>query len=172
MVLCVQSVEWVMSVVGMGKRVPSVTLAALINERVQPRALERLLEGRRAVIIGVPGAFTPVCTEHHVPGLNDSADRLRASGVSALFCVTPNDPWTTSAWARQVDPEGKLIFLSDGNLALSNALGTTIRDSDNFLGLRNRRYLLQTRDGVIERFSVEASPLALTCTRAQDILLD
>jgi 2-Cys peroxiredoxin 5 len=161
-----------MAEVGVGKRVPPLNLGVLVDGMIQPRSLEMLLQGRRAVIIGVPGAFTPVCTEHHVPGLINSAERLKASGVGLLVCVTPNDPWTTDAWARLVDPERKLLFLSDGNLALAAALGTTIRDTDNFLGQRSRRYLLQTRDAVIERLNVETSPLALTCTRAQDVILD
>jgi len=161
-----------MTRIGVGKRVPHVTLGGLVAEEIQPRSLETLLQGRRAVIIGVPGAFTPVCTEQHVPGLINSADRLKASGIGLLICVTPNDPWTTGAWSRQVDPQGKLLFLSDGNLALAGALGTVIRDTDNFLGQRTRRYLLQTRDAVIERLTVETSPLALSCTRAQDIILD
>lgn len=161
-----------MEAVSVGKRVPPVTLGTLVGDEIVARPLERLLLGRRAVIIGVPGAFTPVCTEHHVPGLIASADRLLAGGIGLLICITPNDPWTTAAWARTIDPDHKLLFLSDGNLALSNALGATIRDTKHFMGQRNRRYLMQTRDAVIERLTIETSPLALTCTRAQDVFLD
>jgi 2-Cys peroxiredoxin 5 len=161
-----------MDAVGVGKRVPPVILGAMFGDEIVARPLERLLLGRRAVIIGVPGAFTPVCTTQHVPGLIASADRLSAGGVSLLVCITPNDPWTTAAWARTIDPDHKLLFLSDGNLALSNALGATMRDTEHFMGQRNRRYLMQTRDAVIDRLSIETSPLALTCTRAQDVLLD
>lgn len=157
---------------GAGRRVPSVSLGALVGDVIQPRSFEHILMGRRAVVIGVPGAFTPVCTEQHVPGLINNADRLKASGIGLLICVAPNDPWTLDAWARQVDPGRKLMFLSDGNLALANALGTTMRDTDHFLGQRTRRYLLQTRDAVVERLTVETSPLALSCTRAQDVILD
>jgi len=157
---------------GVGKRVPPIGLGVLVGEEIQARSLEQLVAGRRAVIIGVPGAFTPVCTEQHVPGLINGAERLKASGIDLLICIAPNDPWTIRAWARQVDPGRKLMFLSDGNLSLAKALGTTIRDMDHFMGLRTRRYLLQTRDAVIQRLTVESSPLALSCTRAQDVFLD
>lgn len=155
-----------------GQRVPRISLGVLVGQEIQPRSFEQILAGRRAVVIGVPGAFTPICTGLHVPDLISSAERLRASGIDLLICITPNDPWTMDAWARTVDPHGKLMFLSDGNLALAKALGTTIRDTEHFLGLRTRRYLMQTRDAVIERLTVESSPLALTCTRAQDVIID
>ena len=161
-----------MAEVGVGRRMPPVSLGVLVGEEIQSRSFEQLLMGRRAVIIGVPGAFTPVCTEEHVPGLINSAERLKASGIGLLICVAPNDPWTIEARARQVDPGRKLMFLSDGNLTLAKALGATIRDTDHFLGTRNRRYLMQTRDAVLERLTVETSPLALSCTRAQDVILD
>lgn len=155
-----------------GRRIPPVSLGALLSGEVHARSLEQVLAGRRAVMIGVPGAFTPVCTEQHVPSLIASADRLKVSGIDLLICITPNDPWTTDAWARQVDPGRKLLFLSDGNLSLATALGVTVRDAEHFLGLRNRRYLMQTRDAVIERLTVETAPMALSCTRPQDIILD
>ena len=157
---------------GVGKRVPPIALGVVENGEIRRRALEGLLAGKRAVVVGVPGAFTPVCTREHLPDFIISAERLRAGGIDLMLCVTPNDPWTTAAWAQQLDPGGTLVFLSDGNLDLAEAIGARFRDTEHFMGWRSRRYLMQTENAVIKRLTIETQPLALTCTRAQDVMLD
>ena len=133
--------------------------------------LERYLAGRRAVIVGVPGAFTPVCTAEHVPSFIAQAPSLEKSGFSRVICIVGNDPWVTAEWAQKLDPEGRLDFLSDGNFALGRALSAMSSAVELFMGERPTRYLLITRDCVVERIRLEPSPIALTCTRPADVYL-
>ena len=153
-----------------GQRVPSISLGRLDNGEVRRVGLEMLTAGQRVIIVGVPGAFTPVCTSQHVPDFVANAERLKASGFTRTLCIGPNDPWTMSAWAREVDPDGKLEFLSDGNLELSRAMGLTVREPEMFLGERSRRYLMVVNNSVIERLNIEPRPLGLTCTRASNLI--
>jgi len=138
---------------------------------IESVALERQLQGRKVLLLGVPGAFTPVCTTEHVPELVAHADRLKASGIDRIFCIATNDPWSIALWAEQLDPEGKVEFLSDGNLDFGRALGLTTREPEVFLGERSRRFLMVTEDVVIRHLVVEPNSLALTCTRPGDLLL-
>lgn len=151
-----------------GERVPQVTLGRVSNGAVTPISLRDELAGKRAMLIGVPGAFTPVCTHEHVPSVIANVERLRAAGITAFYCVTPDNPWVTEAWARDVDPAGRLTFLSDGNLALARALGVTITDHDHCLGETSTRYMLVTDNGMVRRLTAEPHFASLTCTRAQD----
>jgi peroxiredoxin len=154
-----------------GDRAPNLQLARLVDDHLETIHLHALTARRRGIIIGVPGAFTPVCTYRHIPDFVAKADRLRAQGFDLIACVAPNDPWTVQAWAHYVDPMGKITFLSDGNLALARALRATVADYDNFLGETSTRYLMMLKSGVIERLTLEPHPMALTCTRPDDVLL-
>ncbi|MEZ6022763.1 MAG: redoxin family protein [Hyphomonadaceae bacterium] len=142
-----------------GDQVPQVVLARLLpTGEVQPLALREMLNGKRGVLVGIPGAFTPVCTQTHIPELVTQADRLRRAGFDHVLCIVPDNPWVLNAWAPLVDPQGKLTFLSDGNLKLARALGVTLLDQRNFLGECPTRYMLVAEDGVITRLHTESHP--------------
>jgi 2-Cys peroxiredoxin 5 len=154
-----------------GFRIPDVALAELVNGEVSVVRTNALFGGQRVAVIGVPGAFTPVCTRQHLPGFIANAKALRASGFSALICIAPNDPWTVQRWAQDLDPHGAIRFLSDGNRDFVRRLGLMARETQLFLGECSKRYVMTVDRGAIERIQVETSVLALVCTRAE-VLLD
>lgn len=158
------------SLIGPGMRVPQVGLARLDGDTVETVLSDQLLARRRAVVIGIVGAFTPVCTSAHIPEFVDRADDLRRLGFDRVICVVPNDPWTMIAWSRLVDPENKILFVSDGNLSLARSLGLTFEGTGMFLGERSRRYMMLVKDGIVERLTVELIPTELACTRARDVV--
>jgi peroxiredoxin len=149
-----------------GRPVPRVMLAQASATDIEPVQLDVLIGSRRALLFGVPGAFTPICTHQHVPDYVTNAAALRRSGYELLVCVAPNDPFTLHAWSRSVDPKGSLLFLSDGNQDLARALKLETRHDEYFVGKSNFRYLLTTNAGRIDHLAVEDSFSALTCTRA------
>ncbi len=151
-----------------GANVPAVRLGRLRNGQVERVQLDKLVADGRSILIGVPGAFTPVCSKEHVPDFIAQADRLRAGGFRNFLCIVANDPFVVAAWADQIDPEGKVTFLSDGNLDLADQLGVRMRDASLFLGSRSQRYMMVVRDGVIDHFAVEKTILAVTCTRPRE----
>ena len=155
-----------------GRFPPQAVFAELVGDEVRHVPSGDVFGFRRAVIIGVPGAFTPVCTERHLPDFVAQAPRLLASGIDVIACITPNDPWVNAAWSKQIDPKGKIRMLSDGNLDFCRALGLTASAREWNLGERSRRYLMQLRGGRIDRISVERSIIEVACTRPQDLMVD
>lgn len=153
-----------------GSRIPGIRLGYYEDGEVQSLDAPDIFAVGRSVVMGVPGAFTPVCTRLHVPDFVRSADSLRASGFGQLICIVPNDPFVVAEWAAQVDPGNKLRFLSDGNLEFTSALGLQATHRDLFLGMRSERYLLVIDKGVIVRFKIEPNIFGFTCTRAQDVV--
>lgn len=153
-----------------GDRIPQASLGRLVHGEVELVSLQQLLADKRAVIVGLPGAFTPVCTCEHVPDLLGNVDQLRASGIDYVIVVAPNSPWAIEAWAERVDPSGKIMFLSDGNLALARALGVNTFDPANMLGETTARYMMIAGKGVVHRINVEPNVNRLSCTRAQDVV--
>ncbi len=154
-----------------GRRVPPAALAELAGGVVRTIGTEPLFAGRRSLVIGVPGAFTPVCHQVHLPDFVAMADQFRAAGFQQLLVIAASDPFALSAWSSTIDPEGRLRFLSDGNLEFTRKLGLTSQESALFLGERSRRYTMIVQDAVVERLSVETSILNVTCTRADVVEL-
>jgi len=155
-----------------GGRIPNVLLACLKGNEIRTVSTHRLFAQGRTIVMGVPGAFTPVCTRQHVPDFVSNADKLAAAGYNRLICLAPNDPYVLTAWADQLDPENKIDFYSDGNLAFATALRLQEKNSDLFLGWRSKRYMMSIVNGVIQKLRVETSIVNYSCTRAIDALDD
>lgn len=155
----------------LGARVPDVKLASLRGGEIVPIAAPDLFAGAKSVVLGVPGAFTPVCSDAHVPDFVRNADTLSRAGFSQLVCIAASDPYAVDAWRTRVDPLAKLRFFSDGNLDFCRALGLASAQRELFLGERSERYMLVVEDQIITRVRVETSILRFNCTNAEDVLL-
>jgi 2-Cys peroxiredoxin 5 len=157
--------------VASGQRVPAAALAELQDGELVVVRTERLFAGKRAIVMGMPGAFSPTCAQKHLPDFIGNADRLRSAGFQLLACITPNDPWVIERWARELDPKGRIRFLSDGNLDLTRKLGLSVRADHYHLGERSARYTMILRDAVIEKLAVEHAIEEFSCTAVDAVLL-
>lgn len=153
-----------------GRRIPDVKFGYVEAGEIRSVSANSIFAFSRSVAIGIPGAFTPVCTKRHIPDFIKNAEKLRASGYSQLICIAPNDPFVLAEWAREVDPEQKLRFLSDGNLDFTRMLGLLKENREYFLGYRSERYMMIVHNCTIARLRVEADILSYTCTTADDAL--
>ncbi|KAF1722596.1 peroxiredoxin [Pseudoxanthomonas wuyuanensis] len=137
-----------------GDRIPEVILKR-IREGVETIDTHALFEGRKAVLFAVPGAFTPTCSEKHLPSYVQHFDQFRHRGID-VFCVSVNDPFVMQAWGKtQHVPDG-LQMLADGNADLVRALGLEMDASAYGMGTRARRFALYVEDGVVRNVFVEA----------------
>jgi peroxiredoxin len=155
-----------------GRRLPDVYLGEMRNGEIESINAQEVLGRGRVLAVGAPGAFTPVCSSEHVPGLVANHDKLKRSGISDLVCIVAGDPFVTDVWRRSVDPLGRVRFVSDGNLDFARAMGLLERETSLFMGDRSQRYLLLVQDGVIASLRVEASMLDLSCTRSDEFVLE
>ena len=137
-----------------GDRLPEVTLQRIRDgvENVDTRAL---FDNTKVVIFAVPGAFTPTCSEKHLPGFVQQFEAFRDKGVE-VACVSVNDPFVMKAWAEsQHVPEGMMV-LADGNGDFTRALGLEMDASGYGMGMRSKRYAMYAEDGVVRQVMVEA----------------
>ena len=137
-----------------GDRLPEVALQR-ISTGVETLDTRTLFENRKVVIFAVPGAFTPTCSEKHLPGFVEHFDAFRERGVD-VACVAVNDPFVMQAWAEsQHVPEG-LMMLADGNGDFTRALGLEMDASAYGMGTRSKRFAIYAEDGVARQVLVEA----------------
>lgn len=152
-----------------GARLPDVDLAYLVGGELRTTRPDNVFAGVRAILIGLPGAFTPVCHGKHLPDFVAAWPKLMASGFDLVAWISPNDPWTQEVWASTIDPENRLRRFSDGNLAFARAAGLTCRADDLFMGERCERYSMVLKNAVVERLSVEPHYATFSCTHAAAI---
>ena len=137
-----------------GDRLPEIPLQR-IREGVETVDVHTLFDGKQVVLFAVPGAFTPTCSERHLPGFVEKFDAFRQRGVEVL-CLSVNDPFVMKAWGEsQHVPEG-LQMLADGNGEFTRALGLEMDASGYGMGTRARRFAMFVDDGVVKQLHVEA----------------
>jgi glutaredoxin/glutathione-dependent peroxiredoxin len=153
-----------------GDRLPEVTLRQLTPDGVKEVSISDLTRGKRVVLFAVPGAFTPTCSEKHLPGFIDLADDITAKGVDAILCVAVNDPFVLNAWEKARNVGGKVKILSDGNAEFTRALGLDFDGSAVGLGTRSKRYAMVVDDGVVKTLMIEDAPAQAEKSSARAIL--
>lgn len=137
-----------------GERIPEVVLKR-IRDGVETVDTRTLFDGHRVLLFAVPGAFTPTCSEKHLPGYVEHFDEFRKRGID-VYCMAVNDPFVMQAWGKsQLVPDG-LQMLSDGNGELARAMGLEMDASSYGMGVRARRFALYAEDGVVRALFVEA----------------
>ena len=101
--------------IAVGEKLPSAMLATLGPDGPEMHATADLFAGKRAVLFGVPGAFTPTCSARHLPGFSDRAADLAAQGVALIACTSVNDVFVMEAWRKSQNIDGEVMMLADGN---------------------------------------------------------
>jgi peroxiredoxin len=137
-----------------GDRIPAATLN-VIKDGVQSVGTDELFKGKKVVLFSVPGAFTPTCSEKHLPGFVEHYQEFRQRGIEVV-CMAVNDAFVMKAWAKDRGvPEG-LLMLADGNGDFAKALGLEMDASKFGMGVRSKRFALYVEDGVVKQVHVEA----------------
>ncbi len=137
-----------------GDRIPEAVLQH-IEEGVKKIDTPTLFEGRRMVLFAVPGAFTPTCSERHLPGFVEHFDAFRERGIE-VACMAVNDPFVMQAWGESQHVPPGLRMLADGNGDFTRALGLEMDASGYGMGLRSKRFALYAENGVVKDLFVEA----------------
>ncbi|HEY8587848.1 MAG TPA: peroxiredoxin [Rhodanobacter sp.] len=137
-----------------GDTVPDIAIK-VIDGGIQPAQTGALFAGRKVLLFGVPGAFTPTCSNKHLPGYAKHFDEFRQRGISVL-CLAVNDAYVMQAWAAAQQVPGGLLLLADGNAQFTRALGLELDGTAFGMGLRVRRFALYAEDGVVRLLRVEA----------------
>lgn len=138
-----------------GDKIPNVTLTQPTLEGLQPVQSNDVLGTGKVVLFAVPGAFTPTCSDHHLPGFVMQADEILAKGVDKIACIAVNDAFVMGAWGNAQGTGDKILMLADGNGDFTTAAGLELDLKGLGLGVRSQRYAAILQDGVVEQLFVE-----------------
>ncbi|GLJ15295.1 hypothetical protein SUGI_0250750 [Cryptomeria japonica] len=130
-----------MAPIAVGDKIPDGTLAYFNEEgNLQQLSVHSLAAGKKIILFGVPGAFTPTCSLMHVPGFIEKAEELKAKGVDDIILISVNDPFVMREWAKTYPNNKHVKFLADGAANYTHALGLELDLSNKGLGIRSRRF--------------------------------
>lgn len=144
--------------ISVGETLPDTTFKTMTADGPKELTTSEIFAGKTVVLFGVPGAFTPTCSNNHLPGYLDNFDAITARGVDTVAVVATNDVHVMGAWARFSGGEGRLLYLADGNGDFVKAAGLDADLSQAAMGLRSRRFSLIAVDGVVKAINVETKP--------------
>jgi peroxiredoxin len=153
-----------------GDRVPSADLFEPGAGGPEKLTTDALFKGRKVVLVGMPGAFTPTCHRNHLPGFIENRDAILAKGVDEIVVITTNDTHVLRAWAEASGCKDKIRFVSDGNLDFITKTGLSYDASGTGMGTRARRFAMIVEDGVVAAVAVEEQRGQTAVSSAAQIL--
>lgn len=115
-----------------------------------------LMRGKKIVIFGLPGAYTPTCSAKHVPGYLQHYEALKAKGVDEIWCLSVNDAFVMGAWGRDQKTAGKIRMMADGSAEYTKKLGLELDLTARGMGVRCQRFSMLVEDGVVKSLNIEA----------------
>lgn len=136
-----------------GQTIPSVTLSQLTDDGMQTLTNSELFADKKVVFFAVPGAFTPTCSNAHLPEFITLADKIKAKGVDAIYCVSVNDAFVMKAWGASQNAQ-EIAMLADGDASFTKALGLDMNTA-GFGGVRSKRYAMIVENSVVTGLFVE-----------------
>jgi glutaredoxin/glutathione-dependent peroxiredoxin len=153
-----------------GDKVPSATLRYLSPEGPKEITTDELFRGKKVALFAVPGAFTPACSQRHLPGYVEKAADLKAKGIDTIACVSVNDAFVMDAWGKNQNCGDKVMMLADGSGEFAKAVGMELDMKTRGLGVRSQRYSMLVDNGTVKSLNVESQPGQVEASSAEAML--
>jgi peroxiredoxin len=152
-----------------GDTIPSMKLMTATPEGPKEISTDEIFKGKKVVMFGVPGAFTPTCSARHLPGFVQQAEAIRAKGVDQIVCLAVNDAFVLGAWAKEQGVADQITMLADGSGVFTKALGLELDLVGRGLGTRAQRFALIADNGKVTNLAVE-QPGGFEVSKAEAVL--
>jgi peroxiredoxin len=153
-----------------GDKLPETTFRVMTADGPAPKTTDEVFKGRKVVLFAVPGAFTPTCSNNHLPGFLAKLDEIKAKGIDHVAVTSVNDVFVMNAWAKASGGDGQIEFLADGSADLAKAIGLELDATGGGLGVRSKRYAMIVNDGTVEWLAVEDAPGKADATGAEAVM--
>ena len=144
--------------IAVGDKLPDATFKEMTADGAKVITSAEIFAGKKVVLFGVPGAFTPTCSNNHLPGYLENHDAILARGVDTIAVVSVNDVHVMGAWANFTGGQGKILYLADGNGDFAKSIGLDADYSVGGMGLRSKRFSMIFDNGKVTALNVETKP--------------
>ena len=151
-------------------QIPDIEIFHLIDGEPQTSKIRDILGNGKAVLFGLPGAFTSTCSKLHLPGYVANADKIKAKGIDNIFCLSVNDPFVMNAWGEANNAAGKITMISDPYLLFTKAIGAEVDRNSKGMGIRSNRYAMVIQNLEVVNIQVEKETKQCGLSSAEGVL--
>jgi peroxiredoxin len=153
-----------------GDKLPDAKFRVMTAEGAAWKTTDDIFKGKKVALFAVPGAFTPTCSNLHMPSFLNNIDAIKAKGVATVAVTGVNDVFVMEAWKKASNAGGKIEFLADGNGEFAKAIGMDFDGSGNGLGIRSKRYSMLVDNGAVKTLNIEEAPGKCEVSGGQTLL--
>ena len=136
-------------------KIPNSEIFVLEDGEPIKKNIEEFLKNKKAIIFGLPGAYTSVCSAKHLPGYIKMHQKYKDKGIDQIICISANDPFVMNAWGKENNVGDKIIMIGDPFLNFIRAIGAEVDKSGRGLGIRSNRYTMLVDDMRVIKLKVE-----------------
>ena len=144
--------------ISVGDTLPEASFQIMTEDGPALKTISELCDGKKVIIFGLPGAFTPTCHASHLPGFLENLDAFREKGIDDIAVTTVNDIHVTNAWAKETGGSGKIHYLADGNGDFAKSIGMDVDLSVAGMGVRSKRYAMVVDNRAVTHINIEDAP--------------
>ena len=142
-----------------GDRLPDEKVF-IIDKQHKEIPVSEILNKGKVILFGVPGAFTPTCSNQHLPSFLQSAEKLKNKDIKKVFCISINDPYVMEAWGKSYNLKNELTLLADVKGNFTKSIGAEFNWRE--WAIRSKRYTMLIEEGVVKKLVVEEGKCELT----------
>ena len=151
-------------------KIPDVEVFQLINNEPVKIRVKKMFQEKKSILLGMPGAFTSVCSSKHLPGYLNNIDRFKSKGIDLIACIAVNDPFVMNAWGKKQNVHENILMLGDPFLTFTKSIGAEVDKSGRGLGIRSNRYTMLIEDNKILQIHEEKETGMCEISAAQNFL--
>ncbi len=150
--------------------IPDVEVFQLINNEPEKIRIKKLFKEKKTILLGMPGAFTSICSLKHLPGYLNNIDRFKSKGIDLIACIAVNDPFVMNAWGKKQNVHENILMLGDPFLTFTKSIGAEVDKSGRGLGIRSNRYTMLIEDNKILQIQEEKETGMCEISAAENFL--
>ena len=151
-------------------QIPNVDVFVMENGEPVKKNTQVLLKDKKAVIFGLPGAYTSVCSAKHLPGYVNMFDQYKEKGINHIICISVNDPFVMNAWGKEHNVGDKILMIGDPFLNFTKAIGADVDKSARGLGIRSNRYTMLVDNLKIAKLQAEKDTGSCEVSAAENFI--
>jgi peroxiredoxin len=155
-----------------GEKLPLADFFYLDSSGPKKIKSSELFNNQKAIVIGVPGAFTKVCSAKHLPGYVSNYEEAKKKGVTKIVCISVNDPNVMKAWGENQNVQDKIFMAADPFCKFTKSIGAEVDKSEKGLGVRSVRYTMLVENEIIKKIKEEIDTGACEVSAAENFIKD
>ena len=137
------------------KNIPDIKVPIIKNGLTYISSLKKEFYNKKIVMFGIPGAFTPTCSDKHLPDYINSLSFFEKIGISNIYCLSVNDEYVMKSWLLSHSNSEEIFGIADGNAEITKYFGLLTDKTKNFMGFRSARFSMIIKNSVIENIFID-----------------